>query len=662
MKAQIFYILSLLLFYLEIIAALNLKTTSLKMMKELKSIDFLFLELMDPDGAFGNNGLRFLSKLLESETFPFLKLYIKHCKSFGESTFIYIKDQSNYDQRLDISRILAPDCISSSKLKFSKYEEQLIPFFESNNIEPLLSNRFKPSKWTIGAFRAFVRQATFRENKPDWTGWCKDIGLKAEHFNSDFWVSNDNLWKLLNYKCFARINERNRIFPKSKFLEIFKPKFGDSIKQTVMKIITLGATFIAYKETDTNSPCQKTDQLFKDNAKSLLNHILSVFKVTNDKTVYSIVCVAAKILKNCGLNLNMQNSNAWPCSKKVLKIVYDFLKDFPLVNSSWLLNLIYLSIKRREYFKIDNSIDNIIDLFFELVPSIPSICQLLEIIGLKKSKLRISIISKLSSKGELISKVYQECPRSCNTLLVPLKDRVKTVLMSKRTFSKEILKLVIPSKDKDQFWALLDIILQNEPEIFHYNKVKFERGSKVSFLQNLDEFFKFFLESFLQNPILYIQTGIENDFRPIIVPSLLIPARVAQILFKVLTRSIILDFKVPFIVNSEFFDAAYNGRDHGRFAKLIRIKRMFYGNPRILDNYDALACDRINQNDDDIELITTHIKNVCKRESTTMKAPHKLCLRLLESQFHAVYNGIFSIFPSYVTFKAEEIFSLIFMR
>ena len=633
------------------------------MLKELttdQTLNSLFLELMKKRYT---DGMRLLSKLLESETTPFMKQYIKHCKSFTLNTFLTIRYQSITDPSLDVSQLLSPYCVAASNVNFSEFEDRFIDFFEDKTIRVISSNNFKPSQWSFSAFNLLVREADFLQLKIDWSSWCGDANLVGEHFNPEFWNTEDgNLWRLLNYKCVKRMTESRRILIRSKFPAIFKLNTFDSSKLALMKIITLAATYLVFKELRVDFP--KEAATIKQNINSLLKHIINNHKMGEDSL--SLLRTAAKIIKNCGIQLEASNFAA-QSPKRVLSLVYHLLKGLDgIVNSSWLLNLIYLSVKNPNYISIDTSINKIIDWFFELNPSVQNICQLLEIFeeAGSYSRLQTSILSKLGLDTDLLSQVHKQCPKHSNSLIVPFESRISTILKRKRVLFSRIMRLNIPATGKDNFWALLRIIIR-EPTIFNHNNVIFENGFSSAHFFSLDRFFEHFLDIFLNNPALYLLTGTEKkNGKPIIVPSLKTPERVIRVLFAVLARSVILNFKVPFYIHYELFSARFSTskNKNGHFSSILKMKRIFVSDRNLIDSSDVIACDRINKEGGNVDLVSEHLVNVCTRTASHARVSDSTFIRLMEAQFQAVHRGIYKIFPQDVVFKPEELYSLMFMR
>ena len=635
--------------------ALKITASSSKMMKELnngKSAESLFLELMTSSRkGFGEFSL--LSTLLASEITPFRKQYLKFCKSFTIYTFLGILKYAGKYKKLDLTEIISADCISASRIKFINYEERLVPFFIERRSFPILSKDFKPSQWSIESFSIFVRDALAYQLKPDWSSWCGDVDLSATHFHENLWNSSDKLWRFLNYKCIQRMTtESKRIMMRGRFLSIFSPK-DDSPKEALMKIVTLSAAHRALKGFGGEFPQELG--IIRDNFNSLLDGIVETFKL-DDKTI-RIPWTAARLIQNCGI-IPKQMKFAYLSPRRLLPEIYSFLSDEPSVNSSWLLNLIYLALKSPGFMTNDTAFTQLSNWFFRLDPSISNICQLLEIVNDSKPKFRVQIILQLGLDTVMLSSVYKEFPAHCKSRTVPFKTRVRTLLSIQRTFPNQALLLRIPFEQKDEFWFLFKVIIEKESTIFTHNSAVFELGFDLFAFKSLDHFFEHFLQTFLDKSGFYHFIESENDGRPVIVPSLQTPEKVIQILFSVLARSVILGFKVPFYIHVQLFKTAIKDGRY-QFSKILKLKRLFHNNRLLLDNQDVADCESVNRNDRDLNVLIEHITNISKRKPSPVLVSESTIIRLIERQIHGIKSAIKNNFPTDVPLKFSEIYYLI---
>lgn len=625
----------------------------MKVIPTENSVESLFWELMKEQKRFKIGGLRLLSVLLESDRTPFMKQYIKLCKSFTLHTFLSIRYQVILDKSLNLSKILSPDCIAASKVNFSEFESRYIGFLENKGITVIESKSFKPSQWSIGNFHSFVREADFLGTRIDWSSWCGDSDLTGEHFNAEFWDSSDRLWRLLNYKCIQKLTENRRIFLRARFPSIFKVNSEDSPRSTLMKIVTLGATNLAFKEIHRHYPQEHA--IIKENINSLLRQTLIIYKT--DPSAISVPWTAAKIIKICEIRPEILNLSAHSTKQSLLE-VYRLLKDFHLVTSSWLLNLIYIFTRDPNRF---TAADKIIDWFFELNPSTQNICQLLEILGIKKNlELKESVLLRFGL--DQISQIHKECPKYCNSLLVPIEARMKTVLQRKRIFMGQVLKFNVPVSEKDHFWVLLKLIYKFEPTILLHNYAKFEKGFGSMPFHSLDRFLEHFLETFLKYPALYILISIESDGKPVIIPSLIVPEKLTRLLFSIIARSVILGFSVPFHIHYDYFYAGFSYIEYDQLPRILKIKRLYYKNRQLIDNSDVVECGRVNTHDVNGELLFEHVMKVCTQDPSPAKVSEPTFLRSIKLQLQAVNKGIYKAFPPDVIFEAKEMYLLLFKR
>lgn len=640
-------------------SALKIKISSQKMMKVLaneQAVNSLFLKLIISNDVRNYSGFLLLSALLASEIAPFREQYIKYCRDCSIYFFLSIQKHSKKWGNLDLSQIISADCISATQIKFHQHESTIVPFFMENGIFPLLSNNFKPSQWAMETFFIFIRDAVALQLNPDWSSWCGDIDLKTDHFDPDLWNSSDKLWRFLNFKCLERMNRSKRITVRWKFLSTFKWK-NDSPKEALMKIISILAVYRSLKDLD--EFFMQEQIIIKSTLNSLLDNIVQ--RKDRNEVTRKISRVAVKLVKYCGL-VTTQMKYSTTSSKRFLNEIYDLLHDEPSVNSSWFLNLIYVAL-RTSGFILTDAYEPIIDWIFNLDTSTANICQLLEIAGKFRPKLRAQIILRLSLDHFLFSSVYKKCPSHCKSSLVPFENRIRALFSKQFKFPKNSLELKIPYAQKDHFWHLLKIIIERERTIFTHNSSIFMEGFDLCTFRSLDVFFEHFLKTFLAQSAFYHYLGSENDDKPIIIPSIQIPAIVVHILVSVLARSVILNFKIPFYIHFDLFKAALDEQTF-QFHKIRKLKNEFYNYRHLSTNSkNAKDCDNINRNEMDLVFLVNYLIKVSSSlTSHEAVASDWDVLRLIEKQQKGIQTAIKNNFPSDIPLNSAEIYSLIFNR
>jgi hypothetical protein len=632
---------------LYIINGLRIKYSNQLMMKQLineQSVDSLFLKLMISSNSKDTSGLLLLSKLLASETSPFRRQYTKYCREYSIFTFLTIQKLLKAHKHLDFTQILSVDCISASQIKFNQYEPAILQFFKTKGIHPILSNNFKPSQWSLNAFFNFVRDAVAFQLKPDWSSWCGDVDLENDHFHPDLWNSNDKLWRFLNYKCIERMNQSKRITVRWKFLSIFKGKNHTS-KEALMKIVSIAAAYRVLN--DANGYLLLDKRTTEANLKDLYSFENSL----NTR----ISRVAARLIKYCGVNPKHSAISL----TKFLPEIYALLQDEPNVNSSWLLNLIYVIVRSSVSMLGEGQI---IDWFFALDPSVTNICQLLELSGKFRVKLRKQIILRLNQDNVLFSKCYKECPAQFKSnSIVPFENRIKTLLKTQLKFPKHSIELKILHAHKDQFWYLLRVIIETEKVIFNHNCAIFKEGFGLYTFRSLDHFFEHFLQTFLTRHSFYHNLGNEKGGRPVIIPNIRIPEKVVQILVSVLARSAILNFKVPFYLYFDLFKTALDARRF-QFQRVLKMKKEFYSYQYLTDKDHVKDCDYINRNENDLDFLVDYLKKVGSELPSLRVVSQWTVLDLIEGHQNGIRSAIKNIFPSDIPFSYFEMYSLIFNR
>lgn len=632
--------------------ALKISVLPLKMMKELnceKSVESLFLELISLENG-GRGGFHLLATLLKSQSTPFRRQYLKFCETYTVFGFLGIQKYSRKYRSLDISQIISPDCISASKIEFGfdLYEDFLISFFKRRGSSPILSKNYKPSQWSDKVFFSTIRQAVDMNLKPDWNSWCGDVNIHTNHFSQHLWNSDDKLWRLLNYKCIKRMTKSNRIMMRVKFLEIFKPN-QDSAREALMKIISLTASFQTLRSLNVKFP--KENPVIQQHLNMLLYYITSKCQASS-----IIASTASRLIKH---GVFVSNDMA---TRKIISELFLILKDEPAVNSSWLLNLIYLALRSSQFMISDSTVNRIINWFFSLNPSIPNTCQLLEIINsIDRPELMKTTIGKIGNDRILISDVYKECPAIFKSMRVPFETRLKLFMVNQRTFPRQVLTLKIPFSRKNDFSFLLDVILDKEPIIFTQNHVTFETGYNNFIFQNLETFFVHFLETFLSQQELYLLIGYKTDGRiPVIVLSLKVPKRVVFILMSVLIRSLVLNFKVPFHLHWEYFSTVFLGNNSAKLSKSLRLKKLFYNDKHNTRDIDLIECEKVNKNVGNKEMLFEYLRNANTRSPIQTQVSYLTLLNLIEAQLHSVAASIANVFTAEVPFKSRDIYHLIF--
>ena len=653
---------------ISIAPALKIKINPLIMMKEMKSVitvESLFQELTSINKKPGNSKLKLLAVFLRNPSFE--QQYIKFCKTYSIYNFLCLGLQASHPS-LDASRIFSPDCIAASGAKFISFEEKLVPFLQSKNSNPVLSNNFKPSQWSINQFIIFLNDAMKGNSEIDWTAWCGDVDLSSDHFNYKIWddpVNGNDLWKFLNYKCIERMTiQSKRIMSRSRYLTIFKPQFTDTQNQLLMKIINLSAAQINLKYFNQGALHEfvKNVDTIKNLVASLLRQLVK--KKKGDPYSTSISRTTAILVKNCGIATDILPYVSHS-SQNILSEIYRFLKDDPTVNDSWLLNLIYLMVNVQQILLSDHENQITIKWFFDLNPSIPNICQLLEIIGLKRNqKFRKLVLEILNSDGARLSKVYWQCPKFINSPVVPLNKRIQLILKRKRMFPSRSLRLKVLQRERNQFWSLVQLIKRFETPIFSHNTAIFETGFDLATFRGLDHFFEHFLDCFLNNPVLYhiVAYSEEAEQKPIIVPSLVLPMKMLKLLFSVLARAAILDFKVPFYIHFDFFASAHNHNVRGHLIEVHKLKRMFYKNRNLADATQISTCEHINVEADNDQMFLEHLQQVC----TKLTSPHLVLdssiVNILEWQLVGIHSALNEMFPKEIYIEMGDLYSFIFNR
>lgn len=641
--------------------ALKVRISPLILIKEMKSVrtlESLFTELTKFTGKSRNSRLRLLAALLKSPSID--QQYIINCKTFSIFTFLCFGFQVRNDPTLDVSRIMSPDCIAASGANFSVFEDKLAPFIKSRGSSPVLSSNFKPSQWTTRQLTAFLNEAASTADM-DWSSWCGDSGLTGEHFSSEIWNNralNNNLWKFLNYKCIERMTiQSKRIMLRSRYPLIFKTIDKNTQKHLLMKIISLCAAQINLKSFNEGNVHEFN--VIKDVANSLMTQLMSSQR--SGKYSSSIARTAAKLLRNCEIISGILPF-VTQSPRNILTEVYRFLEDEPMVNDSWLLNFIYVALNVKHFLLNDLSDQKIIRWFFQLNPSVPNVCQLLEIIGTQRNqRFRESALRFLNSDASLLSKVHWQCPKLFSSLAVPLIERIKMILKVKMIFPMHSLKMKLLQSESNRIWSLVQLIQKHEQTIFIHNTAVFESGFNLVSFPNLQRFFEHFLDCFLSYPALYhvMAYSEETHPRPVIVPSLALPMKMLKILFLVLARAAILDFKVPFFIHFQFFAAAHNHNPRDNFIKALKLKRMFYKDTSREDEFMLTSCEQVNS--DEVTLVD-HMEQLCAQDKFHGLYYDSIVYRILEWQIFGINSALTEMFPKEIPISSKELYLFIFNR
>ena len=441
-----------------------------------------------------------------------------------------------------------------------------------------------------------------------------------------------------------------------------------------MKLISLGASFKLLTAMGTDFDFEHFAII--TNVNEILNQILLKFDAhAKCKRYFNIISVSSRLIKYCGIVIDSKGLLSLPIPPPSITLfmnIYKILKDEPLVNGSWFLNLFYLAVLCPQNALNPNFLIQLVDWFFTLSPSKFDTCQLLEIISVRNNQKHLipyaHVIKKLGFKSVLFSKIYQQCPSLCKSFAVPLKARIKVMLRKHRTFRVEPLKLNLSARNRNNFRFLVLFIIETGNSIFNHNCAIFNNNNNSTF-KSLDQFFEHFLKMFLTQQTFYDRLGVDSSGdRPIILPNLKCPKKVLKIVFLVLSRSVVLNFKIPFSIPSKLFCAALTITHCLRHSSVLRVKLLFFNNFFIENNYELIKIEQVNQNDNDSNLLMGYLSSCTDNKSKSSDiinrrtVPDRIVFKLIIYLLEGIHSGVFETFLSEVPFTCFEIYNLMFNR
>ena len=483
--------------------------------------------LVDKMIETGNYSL--ILTVIKNPKYPFKPVYLNWCSLLDPTQFDKILDDLEENQEL-LRELLSVECLESSTEHRFLYHRRIsstaIQLFESTALEP-----FKAYEM----FDFYVKKVLeeMKRKRLVLHSFCSAPRLCKSHFRIS------GIWRLLGVKCLSALlnsSQRDKIDILNSFFDVFRLRINDSSKHLFLKLIIL----LALKHRVTRS-------LFKIKVLFLLRGYRTVLSFENasaDRWIY----LSKQILVSLKVSM-FSDFKRSPSFASIVRSIHRLLADDPEADAQWLLSFAYV-LKRYQVCKLDSSsIELLIGWFFSKNPSADEVCQLYEIFN--DSALKPLYREHLLKDQELLEMTLERCYEIVDSSELPLKMRVDWFLRRNRGLDSRTEIYSANHSFSKRFPNLNSFLMHEWHAIQTDYAIFFYTVSNDQFISGPDVvkfWFNGLLSAEIYHHVLY------SEDKPVIVPSLLMPYRLAFMFGGLLVRSIIYNLPWPFYLPKAYFE------------------------------------------------------------------------------------------------------------
>lgn len=569
-----------------------------------------------------------LGALITNPKYPFKDTFIELCKSTSSTTLLKIRHDLFKKSPSILRQILIPECLTASPEPDSLlYSYNLIP----TSIQPLEYPDFRPSNLK-GTFDIHLAKAIREKDRKrlSLSNFCSDPYLNPGHLNSIY------IGKIMGPRCLKNIIRSGNVFKHGLLRHIFNaftPSYSaDYDAKDLMKLISLLAFrkgLISYEKE--RKMCMEY----------LQDHFF-VLEAINEPS--SLPLLSKKMLSI----LNVKTFIGVPNSVNAASIIHQIYRAVVHINDInvvWILNFASLWINASTPIINVASLHLLIDWFFFSNPSAEEICRFYRLFDYNTwIKFRSKIYKKLARNEELFEIIYEQCPSFCYNEDLPLKTRVNRFLRKERNIDAGYELIYTITNPFHNLTSCTRFILYSGNEV-----MELYRGMVLKYTDDFEfgdipTLFTAWINHFLKAKKLYHVLG-HKDNKPIILPSLKMPCRLANVFARIIVRMIVFRLDLPFYFSKEFYSAS-------------RTLRNTY--IRLTDRYDdnvKAACD-IEPDAPDSRIVTE--LNFKYRKLALLQPLTRVFLSVCaENIVREFYSGLLVGFGDGDEFTEDEMYQII---
>jgi hypothetical protein len=491
-----------------------------------------------------------MATIINNPKYPFRDKYLDWCSSLTSIGLYKILDDLKENQKL-LREILSVECLDSSLNCRLLYNRRIastsIQLFESVSLEPAR---------LFGIIPIYVHKVINETNRKRLIlhSFCSAPWLRSYHFYSS------EIWRLLGVKCLSALlvsTRRNRNEILLSVFQAFRFKFSDSSKKLFLKIVVLLALKI-----------RLTRSTFLAQAVSLLKeHILFLPESLPPTDQWGQLSRQILVLLNAASFPGFTSNSSFSA---ILRSCHQRLRDDPGADAQWLLSFAYVLRRYPTSVLSTASIDLLVNWFFVKNPSADEVCQLYELFN--DNSFKPVFHQNLHKDEELFELVFEQCPEIALPTELPLKMKVNRFLRSKRSLNSQSEIYYFSFQFSTEFPRINSYLMREWRVIMSHYFIFVQTGDDESF--SGPEIISFWFEGFMKAEIYHHVIEFACG-KPVIIPSLLMPSRLAYNLGVLLVRSIVYNQSWPFYLSKAYLEGNSNELYHRDLT----------------DNYDASVLD-----------------------------------------------------------------------
>ena len=568
-------------------------------------------------------------------------------------------------------------------------------FIDKLKVTPMQSSHYRVTDWKPNQHSLFMKLSYENYNiKTNWYSWCFDPKLSLDY------IESLTTWKIINFNCIKEVPEILSI----NFLEILSPTqqliaFNHQIDRTTRSRISSLMNSIVYA-----APSDEEIEIAR-------NQIMRVMTISTYLIIYPQNCDLynrAKFSLNSYLNNLKTNRRKFPLKQELKQFIrnlfsspserdtfaqicslllsfLDFCKGY--ARGSWILNIFLLwnHFRGDSYLMLNQFLDEFITTFLspESFTTVSEICLFLRLVNFWISGPLDDYftIERIFSKFFLIKislarEVLKECPaeipksKQKNSSAFPLNFRLEQVFKQSRfieNFSAHPVAVCMKKPPERICFSVFNLINRGsetyETPILPLNiKLSIRNGSLELNLTRL-------LQVFFQN-LIFTSHWFDHFHRPknrlILTPSLTFPPQLMEFIGFMLGKAVILNLKVPFIIDKRYFELRDAFDRTGEPPRnIVAIMREIY--PNMWDFTTSLQVHRIIESLDFsaariLELLTQPgyiLGPISSREpELTVNDPYNM-YRIILMGSERLRIGLNQALPSAYLLKPQELYNLI---
>ncbi len=482
------------------------------------------------ENLMSSSNYKVLSQILKNPKYPFKNGYLEWCARLDVESFDEILGDLQGNQEL-LRQVLTVQCLDYSLFSSLLYNLRIA----STNIQPFESSSLDPHEMS-GIFGYYVQRVLNESDRRrlDLSNFCLASKLSPIYFEID------GIWRILGVKCLfnllnSEIRDKNSVL--NAFFNAFKFENHDSSKKKFLKLVAL----LAFKPRLRRS-------FFRDKLLAILQSYES-FLTKQIETSDQWHQLSQMLL----VSLNV-SAFPWPVRKPafsaLIRIIHKALFNAPEADAAWLLSFAFVLKRYPQVMLASQSTYLLLNWFFRKNPSADEVCQLFVI--LDDVSYQSFFHKHLRKDKGLFELVLDKCPDIARETGVPLKMKLNRFLREKRnlgcrgTFYNA--DFVVPCS-----FAVINSVLLDSWSMLKSNYNALE-CTKDGYCYDGPTFFALWYDGLIRAGIYHHIIGIAADGKPVIIPSLLMPLRLASIFGQVVVRSIVYHAPLPFHLSKAYFE------------------------------------------------------------------------------------------------------------